>query len=94
VLPVRHRVDERAIVAGTHARFALLVLLLLVTSGSLMSSAFGSLFRSEPYGSDVCQLAAGATPGSTTNWRAISARRECDMMRGGETAAALEIEAF
>lgn len=63
MLPTRPRIDERAIVAGTHARFALL--LLLVSSGALMEVAFGSLFRTEPYGSDVCALAAGQTPGIT-----------------------------
>ncbi len=57
----RPRLDERAMAAGTTMRFAMLLVLLLVASGSLMLPIFIGLRESDRLG---CELAAGVDPGN------------------------------
>jgi Zn-dependent protease with chaperone function len=57
-VPPRARVDERAIGAGTTVRFALLIVMLVVASGSMIVDAITG-FRSNSNG---CLLAAGGVP--------------------------------
>ncbi|MFD9405773.1 M48 family metallopeptidase [Streptomyces sp. NPDC059989] len=61
---LRHRIDERAISAGTTMRFALLVILLLVSSGSMMimGSEIGRSNSKEVVNWYGCHLAAGVDP--------------------------------
>lgn len=56
----RRLVDERTIVAGTTARFVLLVSVLVVTSGAMVSAVLVSASGGDDYG---CVLAAGVDPG-------------------------------
>ncbi|MEU7641941.1 M56 family metallopeptidase [Streptomyces sp. NPDC039016] len=58
----RPRIDERAISAGTTMRFVLLVVLLLVSSGSMMSAVGGVAGDPNGSGGFGCQLAAGMDP--------------------------------
>ncbi|MFF8313741.1 M48 family metalloprotease [Streptomyces lydicus] len=58
----RSRVDERAISAGTTMRFALLVILLLVSSGSMMSAVAGAKHNPDGFAGFGCQFAAGVDP--------------------------------
>ncbi|WP_432932773.1 M48 family metalloprotease [Microbispora sp. CA-135349] len=53
------RIDERSMVAGTTVRFTLLLVLLLVSSGSMMQSVINRLYGADNYG---CLLAAGGDP--------------------------------
>ncbi|MDC7340264.1 M48 family metalloprotease [Streptomyces lydicus] len=56
------RIDERAISAGTTMRFALLVILLLVSSGSMMSAVAGAKDNPDGFAGFGCQFAAGVDP--------------------------------
>ncbi|AOP47221.1 M48 family metalloprotease [Streptomyces lydicus] len=56
------RIDERAISAGTTMRFALLVILLLVSSGSMMSAVAGANDNPDGFAGFGCQFAAGVDP--------------------------------
>ncbi|HKR51387.1 MAG TPA: M48 family metalloprotease [Pseudonocardiaceae bacterium] len=60
----RSRVDERAMGAGTTVRFALLVVLMLVASGSMMLNVANRLSDSADWG---CALAAGWDPDNGTD---------------------------
>ncbi|WP_169978156.1 M48 family metalloprotease [Microbispora sp. H10836] len=53
------RIDERAMTAGTTVRFALLLVLLLVSSGSMMHAVINQFYGADSYG---CLLAAGGDP--------------------------------
>lgn len=64
------RVDERAMGAGTAVRFVLLLILLLVSSGSMMRVVTGRFDGGIGYG---CLLAAGGDPTQGTN-RAVYTR--------------------
>ncbi|MFJ9678035.1 M48 family metallopeptidase [Streptomyces sp. NPDC101194] len=55
----RPRVDERAMGAGTTARFALLVVLMLAAGGAMMLPVIKSLHRTDALG---CSLATGIDP--------------------------------
>jgi Zn-dependent protease with chaperone function len=65
----RPRLDERALAAGTTMRFAMLLILLLVASGSLMLPIVTGLRDSDRLG---CELAAGVDPGDDTVMTASS----------------------
>lgn len=56
------RADEREISAGTTMRFALLVILLMVSSGAMMSTFTDQHYQSDGYGGFGCELAAGFDP--------------------------------
>ncbi|ANP51738.1 Zn-dependent protease with chaperone function [Streptomyces griseochromogenes] len=56
---IRARLDERVLGAGTNARFALLTLLLITASGSMLLSVLSALHPGDYTG---CELAAGADP--------------------------------
>ncbi len=58
----RERVDERVVGAGTTARFALLVVLLLVSSGGMVSAVITGFTGADRFDGLGCLLAAGADP--------------------------------
>ncbi|WP_441249098.1 M48 family metalloprotease [Kitasatospora sp. McL0602] len=59
----RPRIDERALGAGTTVRFAMLLVLLLAASGSMMLPAiYGGLHSDSVLGYQSCELAAGVDP--------------------------------
>ncbi|MFC4011306.1 M48 family metalloprotease [Nonomuraea purpurea] len=64
------RIDERAMVAGTTVRFTLLLVLLLVSSGSMMLTVTNQFYGASDYG---CLLAAGGDPNQGVG-RASTAR--------------------
>ncbi|MER5639491.1 M56 family metallopeptidase [Kitasatospora sp. NPDC002227] len=60
--PPRLRLDERAVSAGTTVRFALLLVLLLVSGSSMIISVATRLQPSRDLDGFGCELAAGADP--------------------------------
>ncbi|MFJ3213660.1 M48 family metalloprotease [Streptomyces flaveolus] len=66
--PSRPRIDERVLGAGTGARFAMLLLLLLAASGSLMLAVLSSLPDGDRAG---CELAAGVDPDDPDPWTPV-----------------------
>ncbi|QUQ64511.1 M56 family metallopeptidase [Kutzneria sp. CA-103260] len=60
--PYRLRVDERVIGAGANVRFALLLILLLVSSASMILAVITGLSGANDQNGHGCQLAAGADP--------------------------------
>ncbi|MEU0566824.1 M48 family metalloprotease [Nonomuraea sp. NPDC005983] len=64
------RIDERAMAAGTTVRFTLLLVLLVVSSGSMMQAVTNRFYGASDYG---CLLAAGGDPNQGVG-RATAAR--------------------